>query len=144
MANVIKDAFDNLMKDEYIYYGSLIPKEVIEQVLNINMDLGNNDDGFWDSQGKFLTLKALIEKNGYFTTQRGYNKDLFIIPADKMSDYVDNIWNKLKRIQKNATNTMQRVDATILNAEDRSKHYQQINKLIGLKRATKSILNKRG
>jgi hypothetical protein len=144
MANVINDALKKLYQGEYIYYGSLIPKEVLEQVLNINMDLGNNEKGFWDSQGKFLALKDLIEINGYFTTQRGHNKSLYIIPVNQMSDYVNNILNKLKRTQKKAANIMQMADASLLNTQDKAKHYHKLEKLISLKRATKSILRKRG
>lgn len=139
----IDDAFNILLEKKMITYGCVIPQKEIEETLSINLNISQDSDSFWEHQGKFLSLKELIEKKGFFTTQRGHRKDLYILPLTEMADYVEQQYRRIKRIQKKVSTSMKEADASLLDDNSKDKHYHQINKLTTLIQVTKSVLCKR-
>ena len=139
----IDEAYQILKDRGFISYGILIPQNEIESALEINMNAQPNDDDYWMHQGPFLSLKEMIERNGFFATQRGHGKDLFIRQLNEMADYVENIYIRVKKLQKRTSQSMKLADASSLNDEEKNKHYHQLNKLSALQQVTKSVLHKR-
>lgn len=113
----INEIYKILKEKGYIYYGTIIPFSLLEELFEAKRTEG------WDYLGSWLDLKEKIEEMGYFCTSRGCEQgDLRILEAFEMAAKAENIQKNLMRKQKKTINTMIRADISELEEINKARH----------------------
>jgi len=116
--------FNWLQENNYLDYGVVIPRNVLETLFRAKLDDG------WDFLTPFLAMKMYLEEEGYMCTNENQNPgDLKIYDADEISIQVNRIvvnsFKRLRRAQKCMINTKMEN----LGYPEMKKHLHENNKL---------------
>ena len=136
----IKDIFDDLDERDFIDYGKCIPTKVFESYWGHYEPAGSKRGWIW--MGKWATLKERIEKEGFFTTSKGFPPgSLKILPVEAMPQRAK---SKIKTLQKRAKRTscsVQHARIDDLDEYERAKMHHVLNLTNLYTQQIKSILH---
>lgn len=116
--------FDWLKDNNYLEYGTIIPREVLENLFRADFQDG------WEFLTPFLAMKMYLEEEGYMCTSENQDRGcLKIYDADEIATQVNRIvvnsFKRLRRAQKCMTNTKMEN----LGYPEMKKHLHENNKL---------------
>jgi hypothetical protein len=131
----ISRVYENLIEKGFIEYGKIIPKSLIEKLLEEKQSNHNP----WDYINPFLKLKEHVEKHGFLCQCK--NGSLRILPLEEMP-------NKCERIDKNFFKKQQKLITSMRNAEIdklaeemQRTHNHYLHKMTMILHSSKKILN---
>lgn len=134
----IEEIYEKLVEKDFISYGKLIPKEVIESLIGIKFRHGD-----WEFMGKYLQLKEYIEDQGFFCTCRKCGPgNLRILYPNEWAHKLENVQKTVLRKQKRAINTSQNIDMGDLSDREKLILNHMQNKLtMGLQAMSNVLYN---
>ncbi len=119
-----KHVLEMLEKLGFLEYGKIIPREVIEIVLDIKFEES------WEFLGPFLELKQLIEENGYLSTSENMTPgNLRIFGIDEISHRSNLIFKNMLKKMKHLETCLTRTKVVEFDHNEYMKHLHITNKV---------------